>query len=305
MQGFGIRNRNQRSFRAGLEDLESRQCLSVTVTSIAAEDGTRLKIEGDAGANTINVVDRGDGHVSVTNGNGKLLASADNVSVIRADLKGGADVFNYVLENPLAHQQKVFLDLGAGADEASFDYGAGVTNASLRVEVTGGAGADKIDAIIGDLVAAQAVFLLNGGDGADEISIVGDGTQISADSRLRAQIFGEQGKDNLTASFTGQIQGILNYSTDGGKGIDKVVTNITATEESSGTLRAKSSGRQGVDEVTLNVIDNSAAEASLLAELKAKLIDRPGTDLVTYTDNVTLVTGPLVPELPETPESLG
>lgn len=297
MQGFGFRSRNKQAFRAGLESLESRQCLSVSVTSIATEDGTRLKIEGDANANTINVVDRGDGHISVTNGVGKLLASADNVSVIRADLKGGKDVFNYLLENPLTHQQSVFLELGAGADAAIFDYAAGVTGAKLKVEVNGGAGADSISATIGDLATAQAVLLLSGGEGADEISVVGEGSKISADSRLRAQIFGEEGKDSLTATFNGKIQGILNLATDGGKGIDKVVTNITATEDSNGILRAKSSGRKGIDDVTLNVIDNSAAEASLLAELSAKLIDRPGTDTVAYTSNVTFVTGPLEPEV--------
>ncbi len=287
------------NFGARFESLEERQCLSVSVTSIATENGVRLKIDGDAKDNTIHVVSQGDGHVAVTNGAGKLLAAADNVTKIQANLKGGADTFSYKLENTLTHKQVVFLELGAGADQASFDLAAGVSGANLKIEVDGGAGADTISSTIGDLAAAQVALFFNGGAGADTISLDGVGATISSDSRLRAKLFGEAGKDTLTANFEGRIDGILNIQNDGGKGVDNVVTNITATTESAGTLRAKASGRQGVDEVTLNVVDNSGEEASLLAELRAKLIDRTGKDLVSHTDNVQFIGGLTEPKVPE------
>jgi hypothetical protein len=299
MQRIGTSGHKGGNFAARFESLEERQCLSVNVTSIETEDGTRLKIEGDAKDNVIEVVSHGDGSVSVKNGAGKLLAAVDDVSVIRASLKGGADAFTYRLEDTLVRDQSIFLELGAGADQASFDLAAGVSEANLKIEVDGGAGADTISSTIGSLAAAQVAFFANGGDGADNIAVDGTGATISADSRLRAKLFGEAGKDTLTATFDGKIDGILNIQNDGGKGVDKVVTSITAAAESIGTLRTKASGRGGVDEVALSVVDNSGEEGSLLAELKAKLIDRPGTDLVSYTANVEFITGPAEPEAPE------
>lgn len=300
MQRFGSSGGHRRGpISRRFENLEQRQCLSVNVTAIETEDGTRLKIEGDAKDNVIEVISHGDGRVSVTNGAGKLLAAADDVSVIRANLKGGADAFTYRLENTLVRDQSIFLELGAGADQAWFDLGAGVTGANLKIEVAGDAGADTISSTIGNLAAAQVAFFANGGDGADNISVDGTGATIDADSRLRAKLFGDAGKDTLTATFDGKIDGILNVQNDGGKGVDKVVTSIVVATESAGTLRTKASGRGGVDEVSLSVLDNSGEEASLLAELKAKLIDRPGKDLVNYTDNVEFITGPAQPETPE------
>src|SRR5262245_31949882 len=112
---FGKRSRRRvpTTLRPRLENLEGRLCLSVTVASVEKPNGTELRITGDAAANNIKIIDQGNGHVDVTNGNGKLLGSADDVRAIRLEAKGGADSISYALVNPLTHVQSLFLDLGA------------------------------------------------------------------------------------------------------------------------------------------------------------------------------------------------
>ncbi len=288
--------RNSNIFRPRLESLEGRLCLSVTVTTIAVDSGNELKIVGDSGADVVNITDQGDGHVDVTNGKGKILGSADNVSVIRFNGKDGKDTVSYALANPLTTTEQVILNLGdGGKDQASIDLSQGVSGANLHLTVNGGAGADTVSATLGSISAGKVILDVNGGDGKDAISVTGSGITISDDSVLRLNLAGDTGADTIATVIDGLVLGKLVYNATGGQGTDTVSANITADSASTGTLRAVERGGPGVDNVTLNVIDNSGgAGSSTLAALHATIFDESGLDTLTHTDNVTIKPAPTV-----------
>jgi len=274
------------------ESLESRLCLSVSVSTIEKPNGTELKITGDAAANVINIVAEGDGHVRVTNGNGKLLGAADDVRAIKLDTKGGADTVSYSLVDPLARAQKLIFDLGAGKDSLNLDLTQGVTGVNLNVEVEGGDGADTIDVLAGSLTAARLKLDINGGAGKDAISLSDSNLAIDVDSALVAHLAGNEGADLIDTTLDGVILGRVNYTAGGGKGQDIVTGNITVASGSTGELHAKERGGKGLDTVTLNVIDDSGEDETALAVLDAKIFDRIGGDLLEHTDNVAVETSP-------------
>jgi len=296
MQGNGLKarlgkHRNALGTRTGFDQLEERLCYSVTVISSPIASGQELKIVGDAAADTINILDEGNGNVTVTGESGNLLGAADNVSVIRVNSKGGADVVSYTLANPLAHVEKLFFNLGAGADQLSIDLSAGIDGANLHVTANGEAGADTISATLGDLATAKAILELNGDEGADIITVSG-APNVSADSVLKVTLSGNEGKDAIATALSGTYLGKVVVNVEGGKGVDTISTTLTAQAESTGKLRALARGGKGIDNVTLNVIDETIVEeVSTLEVLNAKIIDRPGTDALTFTDNVKVVTG--------------
>ena len=90
---------------------ESRVCPSVSVNTIPLQTGNELQIVGDGNADKINIADQGNGHIDVTNGNGKVLGSADNVTLIKLAGKDGQDTINYTLVNTLTNTEKVVLNL--------------------------------------------------------------------------------------------------------------------------------------------------------------------------------------------------
>jgi len=278
--------------RLRLESLESRLCLSVSVSSLAVQGGRELRIVGNAAADTINITDQGNGHIDVTNATGALLGSADNVKLIQVDGKGGKDVVNYTLANTLTKTEKVILDLGDGADQANIDLTKGVNGANLRLEVDGGDGADTIAVSLGSLSAAKAHVTLVGGAGADNITVNGTDANVDATSLLALSLQGGAGADTLTSNLNGQVLGKLNFNALGNKGIDTLLANISADSGSTGTVRAVERGNKGVDNVTLNVNDNSGGldGVSTLAALHAKIFDIGAIDDLTHTDNVEVIT---------------
>ena len=281
--------RNSNIFRPRLESLEGRLCLSVTVSTIALDSGNELRIVGDSGADTVNISDQGNGHIDVTNGKGKVLGSADDVSVIRFNGKDGKDTVSYTLANPLTNTEKLILNLGGGGkNQAAIDLSQGISGADLHVTVNGGSGADTIGATLGSLSSAKLVLDVDGGAGKDAISVTGSGVNISDDSVLKLDLAGGDGADTIATVFDGVILGKLVSTIEGGKGADTVTANITANSTSSGTLKAIERGGKGLDNVTLNVIDDSGDPDSTLAALHATIFDASGLDSLTHTDNVTI-----------------
>jgi hypothetical protein len=272
--------------------LESRVCPSVSVNTIPIDGGNELLISGDNNANTINISDQGNGHFDVTNGKGKVLGSGDGITLLKVDGANGQDTIIYTLVNPLTNAEKVVLNLGKKADQATIDLSQGINGANLHVRVEGGAGADTIAVKLGSLTDAKEHLVLDGGDGADNISVTGNEANVDATSVLGVAITGGDGADTLTTTYTGQILGKINFTSDGNKGADTLVTNITADPGSTGTVRAIAAGNKGVDHVTLNVVDNSGGTdgTSTLTALHAKIFDIGSVDDLTYTDNVTVVT---------------
>ncbi len=284
------RGRVSTGFRPRIEGLENRLCLSVTVASVAKPNGTELQITGDANANTINVVDSGDGHVQVTDAEGKLLGAADNVRSIKLNAKGGGDAVSYTLENTLTHAQSLFFDLGAGKDDLNLDLSQGLNGANLKVEVEGGDGADSIDALVGSLAAARLSLAFNGGAGKDAISITGTELHIDIDSALVAHISGNEGADTIESNLSGQLLGRIKYEAESGKGLDSLIANSTITAGSTGKFKSLAKGGKGADTVTLNVIDETIEESQSSLEIfNAKIVNLLDKDTLTYTDNVTVV----------------
>jgi hypothetical protein len=275
-----------------VECLESRVCPSVSVNTIAIQGGNELQIVGDNNADTINITDQGNGHIDVTNGAGKVLGSADGVTLIKLDGKNGQDTVNYTLANTLTNTEKVVLNLGKKADHATVNLSQGINGANLHLDVEGGAGPDSIGVTLGSLTAAKEHIVLNGGDGADNIAVSGDEANIDAASVLNLGISGGAGADSLTTTFSGQVLGKLNLHTQGNQGADTIVSNVTVDAGSTGIVCAVAAGNKGADDVTLNVNDNSGGDegTSALSALHAKIFDIGSVDDLTYTDNVTVVT---------------
>lgn len=281
-----------RGVRLRVEALERRECLSVSVSTIAVQSGNELRITGDSDADTINIVDQGNGHIDVSDGSGTLLGSADGVKVVKLDAKQGQDIVNYTLANTLTNTERVVLNLGNKADQATVDLTAGIRGANLQLEVNGGKGADAIAVSLGSLKSAKAHVVLDGGEGADTITVTGTGTNVGAGSLLSVVVSGDAGKDVLTTNISGRIQGTLAVETDGNKGADVLVANISADVGSTGVVRTASSGNKAVDNVTLNAVDNSLDDdgQSTLAALHAKIFNPGAVDDLTHTDNVAVIT---------------
>ena len=300
-----------KGFRPRLESLEDRLCLSVTVTTIALQNGkNELRIVGDSAADTVNIADLGNGHMDVTDGGGATLGSADNVSLLRFNGKNGTDTVNYTLVNTLAHNEAINFYLGSGGDgHATLDLSQGLNGAKLVVGVEGSLGNDTISAIVGSLSASShANFYIEGGAGNDNISVTGatapintgtasaksaavveGGLSIGAGSTLRTEIYGGLGNDTINFAWDGQILGKLVYGASGGPGADTLTGNITAAAGSTGLLRASETGGPGIDSVTLNVFDNSGDGASTLASLHATIFNPSAVDTLVHTDNVKVI----------------
>ena len=181
----GKRRRNQ----LRIEQLEDRFCPSVSVSAIPLSPGHpsagyRLQIFGDSGVDTINILDQGNHHVSVTDGAGDLLGNFVGVRYIRFEGGNGTDAVNYTLTGPLVTGELIYIDLGSGGnDQAKVDLSQGVIGASVMVFVVGNNGDDNISASIGPMTNARATFFLNGGAGNDLVQF-GAATDIDARSTL-------------------------------------------------------------------------------------------------------------------------
>ncbi|MBI2826142.1 MAG: hypothetical protein HYX69_15795 [Planctomycetia bacterium] len=283
-----------RYFQPQLEALEDRLCLSVTVTSVAVANGNELRITGDSAADTVNIADAGNGHIEVTDASGTLLGSADNVTRVKVNTKGGEDVVNYALTGPLTNSESVTIYLGTGeGDSANIDLSQGVTGANLRMYVEGSAAADTIAATLGPLSDARVGLTIDGRAGDDNISVTSAAADIQEDASLRVQLLGGRGDDNITTTFDGELLGDFRYAVNGGQGADTIASDLTVASGSTGRLSASAAGGAGVDTVTLNVNDNSADDNgdSGLDRLHAVIFDPDESDILTHTDNVTEVTG--------------
>jgi hypothetical protein len=285
-------SRSRGSFRPQLEQLEERWCPSVTVSTVPIFNGNLLKITGDSAADTVNVSDLGNGHMDVTDGDGNALGSADGVTRVKIDTKGGADVVHYTLVNQLTNSQAILVNLGSGdTNEATFDFSPGISDANLLLSVEGASGADAISATLGSLTAAHVGVFMYGGGGNDNLSVTAGGANIDADSSLLVRLDGAWGDDGIVTTFSGQILGGLFVSADGGRGVDTITSDITADPGSTGRLLATANGGQGTDNVTLNVHDNSGDSGpSTLERVHAVIFNLDNVDTLVNTDNVDVIT---------------
>lgn len=268
--------------------------MSVTVATVTVHGEQELRITGDSSANTVAIVDDGSGHVEVSDGDGNLIGSGDDIDRIRYLGKDGTDTVTYTLTNPLSRDESLFFQLGSGGDnQATLDLSQGVSGANLDVAVYGSTGVDTIAATIGAVADGHANLRIDGRAGDDVISVLGTGIDIAADGGLNVSLEGGRGDDTLSTNFDSQILGRLSYTVSGGGGADTITSELTANSGSTGKLFAKAAGGADTDNVTLNVNDNTTADsedgASTLEAIHAAIFDPSDEDTLTFTDNVTKV----------------
>ncbi len=239
----GKRRRNQ----LRIEQLEDRFCPSVSVSAIPLNPGHlsagyQLLILGDSGVNTINILDQGNQHVSVTDNAGNLLGSFAGVHTTRFEGGSGTDSVSYTLTGPLVTGELIYIDLGSGGnDQAKVDFSQGVIGAGAIVCVVGNKGDDNISASIGPMTNARVAFFLNGGAGDDLVQF-GTATDIDARSSLSVLVGGGTGNDQTYVAFSGLVFGALNVQAIGGDGNDTVNVNVKVEEDSTGRVFANAMG---------------------------------------------------------------
>jgi hypothetical protein len=285
-----------------LEVLEDRHC-----PSFIGVQGHTLLILGDPTADTVSIMDSGNGTISGTI-NGQSAAGTD-INHVVVHTRGGDDTLTYTLTNPLTSPLNLQIDMGSGNDTATLDFSPGITNTRLKVDFTGGKGNDTLttkfgaitnselyfrsnlgkgndtfdNTLLGSIVGDSAVrFLVHGGKGADTLGFHADSTNIDSGAKLDVNLLGGKGNDTINVDYQGVLNGELRLNANGGPGDDTVNANLTLNAGSSGELRGQVRGGPGNDTLTFNVFDNSGGTA----DVDAFIDGGPGADTITHTPNV-------------------
>jgi len=261
-----FRSGRRKSVVPRLERLDERAMPSV---SAVAASGT-LTIKGDHHANTIVITDDGTGHVTVV-GDGQTT-SFEGVSYVRVTTGAGADRVEYDLTGDLSAPRAVDVSLGNGNDTF-------VAN------------------VQGNLLDGGSLILVShGGNGDDQLSVEATDVDVAAGAHLTANLYGQNGKDNLSVDYSGLLQGSATLSADGGNGKDVVSGNVSlnsATDPNSetstlsdGWLTLNFSGGNGVDQISASLSGETD-----LSSLLAVVDGGHGKDTFHTSDNLTPVDG--------------
>ncbi len=288
-------------FRPQLESLEDRTCLSVSVSTVMVGGVNELKITGDAGTDTVNIADQGNGSITVTDATGATLGTGTGIKIVAFDGMAGTDVVNYSLTGQLTNSEAINLKLGTGGgDMANVNLSAGL-NANLALNVTGGPLNDSISATLGSLTSSKALVTINGGAGDDTITVTGTpmiggtttasllggtlgglgGTLGGVGSGLAQRLNNllnnlEKLVPRLTDPVNIDANSSLSLAIDGGAGNDSITTTLQGAF--SGKLNLLTLGGMGSDTLTTNVTVDAGSTGSIAA------LSNGGAG----TDNVTL-----------------
>jgi hypothetical protein len=287
-----------------LEALEDRNC-----PSFIGVQGHTLLVIGDSSANTISIMDSGNGMVTGTIDGQSATGTAVHNVVVRAG--AGDDTLTYTLSNPLTTSEHFQINMGSGTDSATLDFSPGVTDSHLKVDFTGnkgddtlttkigsvmdshvdfranlGKGADTFDGtLLGNIMGDSAVrFLVEGGKGTDTLGFHAASTNIDAGASLNVNLLGGKDDDTINFDYMGQVNGRLRLNADGGKGNDTINAMTTLNAGSTGEFLGTVKGGQGANTMTFNVLDNSGG----MADVDAFLFSHAG-DTITNTPNVIVV----------------
>ena len=280
-----------------VEHLESRYTPSVSAVAIPLSPGHpsagfQLQILGDNNADTINILDQGNGEVTVTDGSGKVFRAPSTVS--RHSFRRSQWCRHRQLHAAAhADDQRIHLH-GSRQRRSGWRYARflrWVSNATLVVCVNGSPNDDHISASVGAVSNAHLTFFLNGGAGDDSLSF-GVAADIDARSSVTAILNGGTGNDQVYSAFTGSVFGSLNFGVYGGDGNDTVNLNTEIEEGSTGVAYAYASGGAGTDDVTLYFDDYSFDKvSSSLKSWRATIVDpSPATTTIHDTSNNVTVT---------------
>jgi len=295
----------RQQFIPRLEALEDRNC-----PSFIGVRGNTLWIIGDPTADTISIMDNGNGMVTGTlNG---LSVTGTTISHIVVHSREGDDTLTYMLLNPLISPLHLQVDMGSGMDSATLDFSPGLMSSRLKVDFNGsrgdetlitrfgnitnskvnfradlGKGADVFDStLMGNILDSSAVrFLVNGNKGDDTFGFHAANTMIDATSKLDLNLHGGTGKDTINVDYAGQVNGKLRLSAWGGPGNDTIDASVTLNSGSTGAFQGRMWGGPGHDDLTFDVFDNSGG----MAFVDAFVNGGAGHDNIMNTPNVRVV----------------
>jgi hypothetical protein len=262
-----------------VEALEERQVLSCTV---GVNNGV-MTITGDSGANTVTIDQTFLGTVSVKADS--LTTSASGIKEIRVNTLGGNDTVKYNLNSLISFLPWLRTD----------QYG------SQKVKVNLGSGNDKFQTAMCPQhlkSGASLAFDVNGGVGDDYLRVDMSTYAFAPDygASLSVKLDGSFGKDDVAASYKGELDGNLSIVAIGGPGTgwlagldgnDTVAANVQLTtgphNHSEGLAYVRVQGGFGNDRLTLATRKDSSLDP---AAVDAAADGGPGSDMLTRTWNV-------------------
>lgn len=299
-----MRSQKKPTTRFRLETLEGRDCPAVQVFNTAGV----LSIVGDQFDNDIEIVDNGTDVSVLVDGVAVTNSPFSGVTRVVARGAAGDDAITFTASGSSVIAA-VKLQGGSGSDTltldaATLDRVSG--NASTKLTVIGGQGADTIDTSIGDISAGDTILLtVTGASGADNLNlgVSGrvDGTlTVNANSdqgndSISASLIlapgsggittffarGGQGDDNLTLAVLGGVNGSLVFQGAGGQGNDTVSVSGTVQTDSAGTASIIANGGQNADNVTLSMA------TTVVGTINAQALGGTGPDTIDVAISVS------------------
>jgi|GEM_PF-5208097 len=273
------KKRQRGQYQAKLEGLETRQCLSTTVSL----SGNTLNIIGDSGTNRVSVFFRdsvNDIHVKV-DGVDQHFKSMQ-VQNLNVDLQGGDDVLLMQLGEDsdasayMFDPKNISVDLGDGADTAEFWFGGlplpnRAISTNLNINVNAGSGDDDVVANFGEMQPGSLNFNASLGAGNDT-GFAGVWGNVDSGASLKLNLQGEDGDDNLNTyeTYNGAYDNVniapnalLDINVGGGAGNDHM--NMTYGGRVLGKLQIRQDGGDGNDaisgDVHLQALSSGAVDA--------------------------------------------
>jgi hypothetical protein len=272
-----------RTFVPNLEGLEER-----TLLSTAQVVGDLISIRGTNHTDRVQIVDEGnlatnqqirvfcEGHLAAT-------ANATQIRAIQFQHMGrGNDVVEYDLTGALSaglpgSSRQVLGKLGSGTARFTANVNANLQSASLSLRVSGGTGKDTLELIQkGSLFGTARLGCQCTGGARDSVLtfVAPAGVDNGIGTSENISLQGGRGRDQIGMSYSGNLDGALSLTADGGLNRDVIVA-VVALDAKSGTnlgagvvpgsLNVKEMGDAANDNLTLDV----SQQASNMVNLNA------------------------------------
>lgn len=230
-------------FRPVLEGLHERLAPSVTIQEDTSAHTLTLTA-GQHQSNNITIVNNGDGDLRITADG--VVRNFTNIVAVNVNTGDRADTVTYNQgiagqERDLRRDFTLNVELG--------DNASGTLD-RFTANVFGDVGFLQN----GDWQARSLGILVNGGarnalfqqDGRDRIDInVNHDVDVRPGSQLFLRLGGDDGNDNITVDYDGDLLGNLDLSADGDGGADTVAVNLHLDGASNGTIDCSDNPNDG------------------------------------------------------------
>jgi hypothetical protein len=297
-----LSRQNRRRFVPRVEGLEARNLLSCSATFA----GGTILIQGTKKNDSIVIEDEGNLDpaspgspkvIRVTcDGVLKLTQVADTVNAITVNTSNGRDNVQYRLLGSISagggpgspanvsSTRAITVNLGQQRDTFNATLGGNLQSANFALNVFGGQARDAISVDVnGDLFGtAKLALTLDGGQERDNLRVTANsaavsgsttpGVDVGVGTEFTMDLSGRQGRDNIAVQYSGELDGNLRLSANGGSDRDTINAALALTPGSGflvnpgdpmfplgiptltpATLNAQLFGRKGRDKLTLGV----------------------------------------------------